>query len=244
MAPVIPSPGCPPCSPAADAASVPAGAGAGGPPHLPAVRVPGALPVRRGASPSPAAAEPFSARAAPTAWNVSVSVRGLQLHLHLTSSVPAAFSAALCQRRGRQCEPEAPFYTVTRGSAPGELALLLPVHVLGSCVLVWRSDVHFARKQLLCPDGEWGVLGGVVGVGRHPPLTAPLPVSRRHFGLLALALALGLVVTVLLFNCRGAWRPADGEGHPGGLRSGGCGGHGGHGAGVPGGAGSLGCRGS
>ncbi|KAF1453514.1 Interleukin-17 receptor E, partial [Pygoscelis papua] len=93
-----------------------------------------------------------------TAWNVSVSTRGLQLHLRLTSSVPAAFSAALCQRRGGQCEPEAPLYTVTQpeGSAPGELALLLPVQVLGSCVLVWRSDVRFARKQLLCPDGERG----------------------------------------------------------------------------------------
>ncbi|XP_038004898.1 interleukin-17 receptor E isoform X2 [Motacilla alba alba] len=124
-----------------------------------------------------------------TAWNVSVSVWGLQLHLHLTSRIPAAFSAALCQRRGGQCEPEAPLYTVTQpeGSAPGELALLLPVQVLGSCVLVWRSDVHFARKQLLCPD-----------------------VSRRHFGLLGLVLALGLVVTVLLLNCRGSWRPNDG----------------------------------
>ncbi|XP_074406659.1 interleukin-17 receptor E isoform X4 [Zonotrichia albicollis] len=124
-----------------------------------------------------------------TAWNVSVSVWGLQLHLHLTSRIPAAFSAALCQRRGGQCEPEAPLYTVTQpeGSAPGELALLLPVQVLGSCMLVWRSDVHFARKQLLCPD-----------------------VSRRHFGLLGLVLALGLVVTVLLLNCRGAWRPNDG----------------------------------
>ncbi|XP_074952001.1 interleukin-17 receptor E isoform X2 [Phalacrocorax aristotelis] len=128
-----------------------------------------------------------------TAWNVSVSTRGLQLHLHLTSSVPAAFSAALCQRRSGQCEPEAPLYTVTQleGSAPGELALLLPVQILGSCVLVWRSDVRFARKQLLCPD-----------------------VSRRHFGLLGLALALGLVVTVLLLNCRGTWRPAAGA--PGG----------------------------
>ncbi|XP_055562525.1 interleukin-17 receptor E isoform X1 [Falco cherrug] len=124
-----------------------------------------------------------------TAWNVSVSIWGLQLRLHLTSSIPTAFSAALCQRRSGQCEAEAPLYTVTQpeGSAPGELALLLPVQVLGSCVLVWRSDVRFARKQLLCPD-----------------------VSRRHFGLLGLALVLGLVVTVLLLNCRGTWRPADG----------------------------------
>ncbi|NXP76044.1 I17RE protein, partial [Ramphastos sulfuratus] len=93
-----------------------------------------------------------------TAWNVSVSIRGLQLCLHLTSSVPAAFSAALCQHQSGQCQPEAPFYTVTgrEGSAPGELTLLLPVQVLGSCVLVWRSDVRFAGKQLLCPDGEWG----------------------------------------------------------------------------------------
>ncbi|NXX22195.1 I17RE protein, partial [Podargus strigoides] len=93
-----------------------------------------------------------------TAWNVSVSVRGQQLRLRLTSSIPAAFSAALCQRQGGQCEPEVPIYTVTwpESSAPGELTLLLPVQVLGSCVLVWRSDVRFARKQLLCPDGEWG----------------------------------------------------------------------------------------
>lgn len=101
--------------------------------------------------------------AAETAWNVSVSARGLQLHLRLTSRIPAAFSAALCQPRGGQCEPEAPLYTVTQvggtglrghgrglshadpacpcalqpeGSVPGELALLLPVQVLGSCVLV------------------------------------------------------------------------------------------------------------
>ncbi|XP_032927236.1 interleukin-17 receptor E [Catharus ustulatus] len=153
-----------------------------------------------------------------TAWNVSVSVWGFQLRLHLTSRIPAAFSAALCQRQGGQCEPEAPLYTVTQpeGSAPGELALLLPVQVLGSCVLVWRSDVHFARKQLLCPDGERGSWRGTQGAveWEDTPLIAFLPVSRRHFGLLGLLLALGLVVTVLLLNCRGAWRPDDGV--PGG----------------------------
>uniref|UniRef100_A0A803VSI1 Uncharacterized protein n=1 Tax=Ficedula albicollis TaxID=59894 RepID=A0A803VSI1_FICAL len=116
-----------------------------------------------------------------TAWNVSVSVWGLQLRLHLTSHIPAAFSAALCQRQSGQCEPEAPLYTVTQVSGHGP-PLIRPLPQ------VWRSDVHFARKQLLCPD-----------------------VSRRHFGLLGLVLALGLVVTVLLLNCRGAWRPDDGE---------------------------------
>uniref|UniRef100_A0A8C2TYI3 Uncharacterized protein n=1 Tax=Coturnix japonica TaxID=93934 RepID=A0A8C2TYI3_COTJA len=120
-----------------------------------------------------------------TAWNVSLSARGLQLRLHLTSHVPASFSAALCQRRAGRCEPEAPVYTVTRSSAPGELALLLPVQVLGSCVLVWRSDVRFARKQLLCPDGERSPRAGGDGAGcRGCLLTVPLPVSHRHFGLL------------------------------------------------------------
>uniref|UniRef100_A0A8D0FZK8 Interleukin 17 receptor E n=1 Tax=Strix occidentalis caurina TaxID=311401 RepID=A0A8D0FZK8_STROC len=115
----------------------------------------------------------------PTAWNVSMSIWGLQLRLHLISSIPAAFSAALCQRRGGQCEPEAPLYTVTQpeGSAPGELALLLPVQVLGSCVLVWRSDVHFARKQLLCPDGEWGSRRVCGRVHRHPLPSPPLSQS-------------------------------------------------------------------
>ncbi|XP_067396821.1 interleukin-17 receptor E [Emydura macquarii macquarii] len=118
-----------------------------------------------------------------TAWNVSVSIRFLQLLLHITSTVPASFSAALCQQQGSQCEPASPVYTVTcpESFAPQELTLLLPVQILGDCVLVWRSDVPFARKQLLCPD-----------------------VARRRFGLLALglALALGLLVTVLLRSRR------------------------------------------
>lgn len=87
---------------------------------------------------------------------------------------------------------------------------------------VWRSDVHFARKQLLCPDGERGSWRGLRGQWKwvDTPFTAPLPVSHRHFGLLGLVLALGLVVTVLLLNCRGAWRPDDGEEHLGGLQEG------------------------
>uniref|UniRef100_A0A8C3V9S7 Interleukin 17 receptor E n=1 Tax=Catharus ustulatus TaxID=91951 RepID=A0A8C3V9S7_CATUS len=142
-----------------------------------------------------------------TAWNVSVSVWGFQLRLHLTSRIPAAFSAALCQRQGGQCEPEAPLYTVTQpeGSAPGELALLLPVQVLGSCVLVWRSDVHFARKQLLCPDGERGSWRGTQGAveWEDTPLIAFLPVSRRHFGLLGL-LGAAWAASVALSSSSGA----------------------------------------
>ncbi|KAG6922026.1 interleukin 17 receptor E, partial [Chelydra serpentina] len=118
-----------------------------------------------------------------TAWNVSVSVRFLQLLLHVTSAVPASFSAALCRWQGSRCEPEVPIYTVTSPESfgPRELTLLLPMQILGGCVLVWRSDVQFARKQLLCPD-----------------------VARKRFGLLALGLglALGVLGTVLLLSYR------------------------------------------
>lgn len=73
--------------------------------------------------------------------------------------------------------------------------------------------MRFARKQLLCPDGERSPRAGGDRAGcRGCPLTAPLPVSHRHFGLLGLALALGLVVTVLLLNCRSTWRMPSGEG--------------------------------
>ncbi|XP_066472885.1 interleukin-17 receptor E [Tiliqua scincoides] len=115
-----------------------------------------------------------------TAWNVSVSVRFLQLHLHFHSRIPASFSSVLCQRLSpSHCEPDPPVYTVTHleGSSAGELDLILPSWVLRSCVLVWRSDVRFSGKQLLCPD-----------------------VSHKHWGLLALGLGLGLglLVTVIL----------------------------------------------
>lgn len=90
---------------------------------------------------------PFSLVAAETAWNVSVSAWGLQLHLRLTSSVPAAFSAALCQRRGGQCEPEAPLYTVTQVSGPG----------LGG---TWGALSHTDPALVCCsqralPQGSW-----------------------------------------------------------------------------------------
>uniref|UniRef100_A0A8C9G920 Uncharacterized protein n=1 Tax=Pavo cristatus TaxID=9049 RepID=A0A8C9G920_PAVCR len=141
-----------------------------------------------------------------TAWNVSLSAWGLQLRLRLTSRVPASFSAALCQRRGGRCEPEAPVYTVTRSSAPGELALLLPVQVLGSCVLVWRSDVRFARKQLLCPDGK-----RTLGLGSWASSSACYGgESRPCTGWLRLGEAAGQ-----LLSCRGAQHSPDGLLTPG-----------------------------
>ncbi|XP_032997297.1 interleukin-17 receptor E [Lacerta agilis] len=134
-----------------------------------------------------------------TAWNVSMSVKPWQLHLHFHSRVPASFSSALCQKQSpRQCEPEPPVYTITHleGSSLGDLDLILPWRTLTSCVLVWRSDVRFAGKQLLCPD-----------------------VTHRHWGLLAFGVSLGLVLllvaVVLLIRCvlRRLHRDVPGKSH-------------------------------
>ncbi|XP_042303375.1 interleukin-17 receptor E, partial [Sceloporus undulatus] len=113
-----------------------------------------------------------------TAWNVSLSATFLQLHLSFRSRVPASFSSALCQKQPTgQCELEPPVYTVTHpeGSALGELDLILPWRALRSCLLVWRSDVRFAGKQLLCPD-----------------------VSHKRWGLLAFGVSLGLGLLVMI----------------------------------------------
>ncbi|XP_034287629.2 interleukin-17 receptor E isoform X1 [Pantherophis guttatus] len=106
-----------------------------------------------------------------TTWNVSLSVKFLQLHLNFHSRTPASFSSALCQPvSSSQCQPEPPVYTITHtgGSALGEMNLILPWTVSRSCVLVWRSDVQFAGKRLLCPDvshRRWGLLAFAVGLG-------------------------------------------------------------------------------
>lgn len=82
-----------------------------------------------------------------TAWSVSVSVWGLQLRLHLTSRIPAAFSAALCQRRGAQCEPEAPLYTVTQVGGAG----------LGGtgCALTHTDPALVLCSQRALLQGSW-----------------------------------------------------------------------------------------
>ncbi|XP_005413105.1 PREDICTED: interleukin-17 receptor E isoform X2 [Chinchilla lanigera] len=93
-------------------------------------------------------------------WNVSTVTQSQQLILHFSSRTHATFSAAW--------------------SYPG-LGLDTTVSPVYSISQVWRSDVQFARKRLLC-------------------LEAP----RRRLGLLTLAL-LGLstlLIVVLVLPCR------------------------------------------
>ncbi|XP_069907227.1 interleukin-17 receptor E isoform X6 [Oryctolagus cuniculus] len=117
-----------------------------------------------------------------TSWNVSVDTRARQLILHFSSTVQATFSAAW-SHPGLGHDPlTSPVYSVsqTQGSGPVTLDLVIPFLRPGGCVLVWRSDVQFASKRLLCPG-----------------------VSHRRLGLLILALlALAtLLGVVLVLTC-------------------------------------------
>ncbi|XP_046281686.1 interleukin-17 receptor E isoform X4 [Marmota monax] len=116
-------------------------------------------------------------------WNVSMDIQAQQLVLHFSSRMQATFSAAWSYPGLRPDTLIPPVYSVsqTQGSGPVAVDLIIPFLRPGGCVLVWRSDVQFARKHLLCPD-----------------------VSHRRLGLLTLAL-LGLTTllgVVLVFTCR------------------------------------------
>ena len=74
-------------------------------------------------------------------------------------------------------------------------------HMSGAlCPQVWRSDVHFAWKHVLCPDGEFlSEEGGSMGTREMARLYLLDSVSHRHLGLLILALlALTALVGVVL----------------------------------------------
>ncbi|XP_039742642.1 interleukin-17 receptor E isoform X2 [Pteropus medius] len=107
-------------------------------------------------------------------WNVSMDTQAQQLILHFSTRMHATFSAAWSHPGLGQDSLVPPVYSIsqTRGSSPVTLDLIIPFLRPGGCVLVWRSDVQFAWKHLLCPD-----------------------VSHRHLGLLILAL---LVLTTFL----------------------------------------------
>ncbi|XP_034367785.1 interleukin-17 receptor E isoform X2 [Arvicanthis niloticus] len=116
-------------------------------------------------------------------WTVSMDTQAQQLTLHFSLRTYATFSAAWSNPGLGMGTSMPPVYSIsqTQGSVPVTLVLIIPFLRQGSCILVWRSDVQFAWKHLLCPD-----------------------VSHRHLGLVILAL-LGLTTllgVVLVLLCR------------------------------------------
>uniref|UniRef100_A0A8C6RW37 Interleukin 17 receptor E n=1 Tax=Nannospalax galili TaxID=1026970 RepID=A0A8C6RW37_NANGA len=116
-------------------------------------------------------------------WNVSMETEAEQLILHFSSRMYATFSAAWSHPDLGPDTLMPPVYSVsqTQGLVPVTLDLIIPFPRPGGCILVWRSDVQFAWKHLLCPD-----------------------VSHRHLGLLTLALLCltTLLGVVLVLTCR------------------------------------------
>ncbi|XP_034514648.1 interleukin-17 receptor E isoform X9 [Ailuropoda melanoleuca] len=100
---------------------------------------------------------PFPTLAAPS-WNVSVDTQAQQLVLHFSSMMQATFSAAWSHPSLGQDSLVPPVYSISQaqGSSPVTLDLIIPFLQPGSCLLVWRSDVQFSWKHLLCPDDTWG----------------------------------------------------------------------------------------
>uniref|UniRef100_A0A8C6BCU8 Interleukin-17 receptor E n=2 Tax=Monodon monoceros TaxID=40151 RepID=A0A8C6BCU8_MONMO len=94
-------------------------------------------------------------------WNVSMDTQAQQLVLHFSSRMPATFSAAWSHSGLGQDSMVLPVYNVsqTQGSSSVTLDLIVPFLRPGGCVLVWRSDVQFAWKHLLCPDVSHRLLG-------------------------------------------------------------------------------------
>ncbi|XP_070311664.1 interleukin-17 receptor E isoform X2 [Odocoileus virginianus] len=123
-------------------------------------------------------------------WNVSMDTQAQQVVLHFSSRTHVTFSAAWSHPGLGQDSVVPPVYSVsqTQGSTPVTLDLIIPFLRPGGCVLVWRSDVQFAWKRLLCPDA-----------------------SHRRLGLLILALLAftTLLGVVLVLTCR---RPLSGPG--------------------------------
>ncbi|KAF6099530.1 interleukin 17 receptor E [Phyllostomus discolor] len=89
-------------------------------------------------------------------WNVSIDTQAQQLILHFSTRIHATFSAAWSHPDLGQDGLVPPVYSIsqTQGSGPVTLDLIIPFLRPGGCILVWRSDVQFAWKRLLCPDAD------------------------------------------------------------------------------------------
>lgn len=94
-------------------------------------------------------------------WSVEVEVGVFQLVLQFRSRIPASFSATLCRTNGHHCNSANLVHTVTKHSSSDteSIKMILPFQAIGSCVQVWRSDVLFSGKQIICPNYDHGRLG-------------------------------------------------------------------------------------
>ncbi|OCT85912.1 interleukin-17 receptor E [Xenopus laevis] len=109
-------------------------------------------------------------------WNVEVDMGLFQVHLTILSRVPANVSVAVCKGNNSRikCDPQ----TTIQFNEDNEVQVFSTLPARGTCYKVWRSDVLYAHKYLICPD-----------------------YSHKHLGLIFLAsflLVLALVILLYL----------------------------------------------
>ncbi|XP_053576961.1 interleukin-17 receptor E [Bombina bombina] len=112
-------------------------------------------------------------------WNVTMDVQHSKTELNIVSEVLGSFSAVMCRLNLEtgKCDPQTQEYTVKRQhhNSSNEVHLSLPTSSKGICVQVWRTDVQFSYKRILCPD-----------------------YSHKHLGLFFLASILAVFTLVLV----------------------------------------------
>ncbi|XP_078065967.1 interleukin-17 receptor E-like [Mustelus asterias] len=107
---------------------------------------------------------------ADTDWNVTLAMESNKFLLTFASHIPASFSAVLCKLVGEECQNTSQIHSITQKKlSTQKLLMILPVESQEFCVRVWRSDVTFSGKQLLCPNysRHWiglGLLGTVAAL--------------------------------------------------------------------------------
>ncbi|OCT83413.1 interleukin-17 receptor E [Xenopus laevis] len=109
-------------------------------------------------------------------WNVKVDMGLSQVHLTIVSSVPASVSIAECRGNNNtiKCDPQ----TTIPLSEANEMQVFSSLPAKDICYKVWRSDVLYSHRYLICPD-----------------------YSHKHLGLIFLAsflLVLALVILLYL----------------------------------------------
>ncbi|KAM4722767.1 interleukin-17 receptor E [Rhinophrynus dorsalis] len=95
-------------------------------------------------------------------WNVKMQTQLYGVLLTVVSRVPATFSAILVylNKSTGDYEPQKHIYNVTKSkNGQKEVYLYVPKPSSGGCIQVWRSDIRFAYKHLICPDMSHGHLG-------------------------------------------------------------------------------------
>ncbi|KAI1892948.1 hypothetical protein AGOR_G00138760 [Albula goreensis] len=96
-------------------------------------------------------------------WHAVILPAAWHFHVHLTTSIPASFSAQLCVLEGDLCVARGTVHSVTsKNSTQAEMRLPYSMLSEGLCIQVWRSAPAVIGKRLMCPLYSHGRSGLIV----------------------------------------------------------------------------------